>query len=681
MSAPQSQEMMAAEEAKGVLALLEGQTGRPRGSSTPVGSPTTTQAPVKSMLDVGDSSAAAPRHASIAGTVPRGISFATPPVPKRSNLDAPDSPRNRLTHSAQASPTEATHKAVKDVALTRHRSQSDASSHPAEFGPRITQQPSLYRFSNFLTNNPGGAIVPKRNTQGGKRQSLTGAMASALTGDLSGLMGRGGRSRHDSIGSTHSKSRSPHGRLSLRPDSPSLKNNKIELESGRVIDKNAAYQRLSDANLANAGGNLSELGEKGQRSRQNSSNEPTLARFDKDSKSSNTEDAVAESSEEEQSSDDEGPRGRGRKKARSTSNDSDRSNDSDQPEPRGLALGRGSGLRESFSMSSDADNEKVQIKEDYKVISLLEPEITVTSPGSDQPRSSRVAIHPNTSFESNSGFNTPVDSDAEENIVDIKRAQRLAINMTDIMSTPATKRCVRVMYRGDFPKMQQEASDEIRRVRKYVVAMDLSPESQHALEWTVGTVLRDGDTLLAIYCAEETSEESAINGDDVLPLKSSSTPVLAPNTGPIPIRHSLPRLDSPSASSSPAGRKHGKLEHERMKYVQVITDRLSQLLRKTKLQVRVVIEVIHCKSPKHLIVEVIDYVNPTMVVLGSRGRSSLQGVMLGSFSNYLVTKSSVPVMVARKKLKKHNKIKRPRVRLANNLSNPSSRALVDARID
>jgi len=30
-------------------------------------------------------------------------------------------------------------------------------------------------------------------------------------------------------------------------------------------------------------------------------------------------------------------------------------------------------------------------------------------------------------------------------------------------------------------------------------------------------------------------------------------------------------------------------------------------------------------------------------------------VLLGSFSNYLVTKSSVPVMVARKKLKKHSK--------------------------
>ena len=46
-----------------------------------------------------------------------------------------------------------------------------------------------------------------------------------------------------------------------------------------------------------------------------------------------------------------------------------------------------------------------------------------------------------------------------------------------------------------------------------------------------------------------------------------------------------------------------------------------------------------------------------MTVLGSRGRSALKGVLLGSFSNYLVTKSSVPVMVARRRLKQHTKQK------------------------
>jgi len=60
------------------------------------------------------------------------------------------------------------------------------------------------------------------------------------------------------------------------------------------------------------------------------------------------------------------------------------------------------------------------------------------------------------------------------------------------------------------------------------------------------------------------------------------------------------------------------------------------------------------------------------VVLGSRGRSALKGVLLGSFSNYLVTKSSVPVMVARKKLKKLAKMKVSHIRLTNNLQTPST---------
>lgn len=87
-----------------------------------------------------------------------------------------------------------------------------------------------------------------------------------------------------------------------------------------------------------------------------------------------------------------------------------------------------------------------------------------------------------------------------------------------------------------------------------------------------------------------------------------------------------------------------------------------------------------------------------MVILGSRGRSALKGqafrslslpsaicppssilqsiktnltpssVLLGSFSNYLVTKSSVPVMVARRKLKKHAKDRKINPRLSNNLT-------------
>ncbi|EOD46733.1 putative usp domain-containing protein [Neofusicoccum parvum UCRNP2] len=90
-----------------------------------------------------------------------------------------------------------------------------------------------------------------------------------------------------------------------------------------------------------------------------------------------------------------------------------------------------------------------------------------------------------------------------------------------------------------------------------------------------------------------------------------------------------------------------------------------------------------------MITEVIDFLDPTLVILGSRGRSALKGlniiplanpVLLGSFSNYLVTKSSVPVMVARKRLRKHSKYKRGNLRLSNVLTNPASK-LASAKID
>lgn len=63
-----------------------------------------------------------------------------------------------------------------------------------------------------------------------------------------------------------------------------------------------------------------------------------------------------------------------------------------------------------------------------------------------------------------------------------------------------------------------------------------------------------------------------------------------------------------------------------------------------------------------------------------RVTDSCFSVLLGSFSNYLVTKSSVPVMVARKRLRKHSKYKRKNLRLSNVIS-PSNGRLVNAKID
>jgi restriction endonuclease len=52
-------------------------------------------------------------------------------------------------------------------------------------------------------------------------------------------------------------------------------------------------------------------------------------------------------------------------------------------------------------------------------------------------------------------------------------------------------------------------------------------------------------------------------------------------------------------------RERTKAERERYVAAEAITGLITKLLKKTRLQVKVVVEVIHCKSPKHLLTEIV----------------------------------------------------------------------------
>ncbi|OKL61300.1 hypothetical protein UA08_03214 [Talaromyces atroroseus] len=316
---------------------------------------------------------------------------------------------------------------------------------------------------------------------------------------------------------------------------------------------------------------------------------------------------------------------------------------------------------------------------------------TVLSPG---PRKS--GVHPNTSYDHNgSSVNTPVGSDDENDLYDIKQAQNLSIHMSSVDAS-IPDRAIRTIIRGDFPRLQQEAEEGLRRQRKYLVATDLSEESVYALEWTIGTILRDGDTLFAMYAvADENASgvdlSSGVQIGDGATVIRHTADVVGKQTEKTAMKYQASSSLLPNAlaayfgtdskvnsrNNSVDARALSRAEQERSRAIHDISNTCVRLLRKTMLQVRVAVEVIHCKSPKHLLTEAIDGLEPTLVILGSRGRSAIKGVLLGSFSNYLVTKSSVPVMVARKKLKKH--AKKTRIRLSNNLTTP--RGLAGAKID
>lgn len=279
---------------------------------------------------------------------------------------------------------------------------------------------------------------------------------------------------------------------------------------------------------------------------------------------------------------------------------------------------------------------------------LAEPEIKVTNPSGGNVKTTKAGVHPKTSYDQDTGSAdaSVVDSDEEAAMDDIKRAQKLSFTMTNVLANPEAHRAIRIIYRGEYNKIAQVAEEENRRLRKYLVATDLSDESSHALEWAIGTVLRDGDTLIAIYCVDE--ETGIVTGDGTLvpddhkamkeqavainSMANSKSSGAAASAVPEFMRSSAFHLRSdskastPNTSPAPSSRgDQGKAEEERRKAVRGITDRVLRLLRKTTLQIRVIVEVLHCKNPKHLITEVIDIVNPTLVVIGSRGRSALKG--------------------------------------------------------
>ncbi|KAF1992045.1 hypothetical protein K402DRAFT_399970 [Aulographum hederae CBS 113979] len=648
------------EERLEVMALLEGRSGssqRRAPSSAPTdrsGSPQP-QSPIRSMLDVANGSGRrkdAPENITTDPTSPNSVYTTASSTAM--------SPR-RMNHSPTTSKV------------------NPESAYQFEMLPSIEAH-----------------AMPKRNTLGGKKDAEK--PKSSLAGIFGPSKSSKGRSSSTAEALKSGRTSSPSTRLgrSVSPGMGLIRANnnlmtdpkKFHSESGKVIDMNSAYRRLSDAALLNSGGSLAQLpGKRGSDPEKGESSAPDGGtRLDKDYYAD--DDALASSDESGQNSgedkkDPDKRRGRRRtrhKPARATTDSPAFSDTSVTRAPRSL-LAAAEEERHKVSASSQ------------KYRSLLEPTVTVTSPEGEKVVPKKAGVHPNTNFyEADSGISSTMNSDnsdMEADLSDIQRAQRMACNVSAVHSTPEAHRCVRQIIRGEYSNFQKEAEAGLRRQRMYLVATDVSDEAAYALEWTIGTVLRDGDTLLAVYAVDE---EVGTGGDSSgiaigegasmmqqtlsvvqnLDVKEAKDTGLSP--GPSPLRRSFVDQDAPDIGNM------DKFERERYHAALEVSDRCVKLLRKTRLQVRVVVEIFHCKSPKHMITEVIDFLQPTLVILGSRGRSALKGVLLGSFSNYLVTKSSVPVMVARKRLRKHSKYKRTNLRLSNVLTNPTGR-LAAAKID
>ncbi|TFY78787.1 hypothetical protein EWM64_g5227 [Hericium alpestre] len=131
-------------------------------------------------------------------------------------------------------------------------------------------------------------------------------------------------------------------------------------------------------------------------------------------------------------------------------------------------------------------------------------------------------------------------------------------------------RCKITIRQGDPAK----AVEEGRRTRKYVVASDLSDESRYAVEWGIGTVLRDGDEMLVVHVAENES-----------------------------------KVDPPVPNAADRAVKL-RAQQERQGLAYILCRQVTSLLQRTRLNVTITCEAWHAKNARHMLLDIVDHNEP-----------------------------------------------------------------------
>ncbi|EJF63444.1 hypothetical protein DICSQDRAFT_125895 [Dichomitus squalens LYAD-421 SS1] len=199
-------------------------------------------------------------------------------------------------------------------------------------------------------------------------------------------------------------------------------------------------------------------------------------------------------------------------------------------------------------------------------------------------------------------------------------------------------RCIISVTHGSPEAVHKETGKPGKR---YVLASDLSEESRYALEWGIGTVLRDGDEL-----------DSQIPPSIIVTVVENESKV-------------DPAIPNPADRATKL-----RAQQERQALAYILVRQATSLLQRTRLNVTIHCQAWHAKNSRHMLLDIVDHYEPVMLIVGSRGLGNLKGILLGSTSHYLIQKCSVPVMVARRRLKRpprraaHLKAHRARVSLA-----------------
>lgn len=274
--------------------------------------------------------------------------------------------------------------------------------------------------------------------------------------------------------------------------------------------------------------------------------------------------------------------------AQNSDEDDDQTDNSDEEsgQPRGRS-GRGeSPLADNAAMTATLSESEKPISTSKRFHKKVRP---ITN--YDQKVSTRRDHEPHTS-----------DSEEEESI---RHAQTLPLDEGTVDNSRA-HRASQIITRGNFAVTQRDDNDGKRRLRTYLVATDLSEEAAYALEWTIGTILRDGDTLFAVYAVDKevgipVGEGAKAMQEDKAEMDKSTAETSKPSLS-VKMFKALPTSSRKSSSDS---RAFSSGELDRTHAIDRLVKTCVGFLRKTPLQVRILVEVVHCKDPNHMIMEIV----------------------------------------------------------------------------
>ena len=411
-------------------------------------------------------------------------------------------------------------------------------------------------------------------------------MAAALSGHLGSLhagLPAGGRAQTHTA-TTHSRSPSSRNRKPDAPRSglfsPTSPPAPLRTNAGTVVD-DQAHLRLTQTKS----GSFSTVAD--------DSEDP--GRIRKDDLSPAEDNAM--DSDEDASSDEDDSRGRSERRKLSAS-------------------GHAEEVKSPESSAPSSPEDVKRTPHSRLVKSLLEPSISVTSPTGEKLVSTKGRGNRRASMAS-------VASDEDEEAAAIRKAKSLPLIESELDKT-VPGRHVQMMLRGNWIQFNQEAEAGERTSRLYLLCSDLSVEASYAMEWVIGTMLKDGDTLLAIYAMEDENaakiSEAKISeaerevltaegnkagkeASDVMDTLTRQTTLEGGGTSSGPSREAkfTPTAEAKSLTGSVDARNVSRKEMDRLKAVESLKNDFLKLVRKTTLQVRCMIEVIHCRSPKHLL--------------------------------------------------------------------------------